>query len=328
MKQKFINIILLSLILITNVTAIDLTHRPDSHAPIGIMADHWHAKGEWMASYRMMFMNMDSLSETANGYMNSPTKMDMQMHMFGMMWAPSQQITLMAMTSLLDKEMISESNIQMLGMGMSANTIKVSSTGLSDSKILGLIPLINTHKKKSHLSTGVSLPTGAINKTNNNNMTLGYGMQNGSGTIDLINSATLLNYQQAFSAGTQLSTVYRLGKNKKHYRLGHQLKISTWIAKPWNPFASSSIGLTYIANGKIDGNHSDITNTSMNPAMDAENSGNNSINLTVGLNIKLNPIGLKNSRFSCEWLTPLQQNQNGAQMKRESFITFGYQQKF
>ena len=327
MKLKFISLILFSLILIKNVTAIDLIHRPDSHAPIGIMADHWHAKGEWMASYRMMFMNMDLLSETANGYMNSPTKMDMQMHMFGMMWAPSRKVTLMAMTSLLDKEMISKRNNT--GMGMNSNSSqKVTSSGVGDTKLFGLIPLINTHKTKGHLSSGFSLPTGAINKRNNNNMTLGYGMQNGSGTIDLINSATLVNYQQAFSAGTQLSTVYRLGKNKKHYRLGHQLKISTWIAKPWNPFASNSIGLTYTAKGKIDGSHSDITNTSMNPAMDSKNSGNNSINLIIGLNTKLKPIGLENSRFSCEWVTPLRQTQNGAQMKRESFITFGYQQKF
>ncbi|MEL7113935.1 MAG: transporter, partial [Pseudomonadota bacterium] len=28
------------------------------HAPIGVMADHRHKKGEWMFSYRYMYMDM------------------------------------------------------------------------------------------------------------------------------------------------------------------------------------------------------------------------------------------------------------------------------
>ena len=34
-------------------------HRPDSHAPIGVMGDHMHKKGEWMFSYRYKTMNMN-----------------------------------------------------------------------------------------------------------------------------------------------------------------------------------------------------------------------------------------------------------------------------
>ena len=33
-------------------------HRPDSHAPIGVMGDHTHKQGEFMMSYRYMFMEM------------------------------------------------------------------------------------------------------------------------------------------------------------------------------------------------------------------------------------------------------------------------------
>ena len=33
--------------------------QPDDHAPIGVMADHQHQKGEWMISYRYMGMAMD-----------------------------------------------------------------------------------------------------------------------------------------------------------------------------------------------------------------------------------------------------------------------------
>ena len=32
--------------------------RADSHAPISVMGDHTHGKGEWMLSYRYMGMGM------------------------------------------------------------------------------------------------------------------------------------------------------------------------------------------------------------------------------------------------------------------------------
>ena len=37
--------------------------RPDAHAPIGIMGDHIHKKGEVMFSYRYMRMEMSDLQD-------------------------------------------------------------------------------------------------------------------------------------------------------------------------------------------------------------------------------------------------------------------------
>ena len=50
---------------------------PDSHAPISIMADHTHTKGEIMFSYRLMKMQMNKLLNnkkhmTVDEVMNSP----------------------------------------------------------------------------------------------------------------------------------------------------------------------------------------------------------------------------------------------------------------
>ena len=33
--------------------------RPDGHAPIGVMGDHFHKQGEWMFSYCYMHMRME-----------------------------------------------------------------------------------------------------------------------------------------------------------------------------------------------------------------------------------------------------------------------------
>ena len=80
--------------------------RPDSHAPIGVMGEHGHKAGEMMLAYRFMAMDMLGLQsgtdavETADvlkDFMMAPTAMDMRMHMFGVMFAPHDKITLMAM---------------------------------------------------------------------------------------------------------------------------------------------------------------------------------------------------------------------------------------
>jgi len=82
--------------------------RPDGHAPISVMGDHMHGKGEWMFSYRYMHMNMEDLKngsddatfdQALENYMVTPTSMPMNMHMLGAMYAPSDKITLMAMVN-------------------------------------------------------------------------------------------------------------------------------------------------------------------------------------------------------------------------------------
>ena len=59
MKSSIVYIILACLLLPLIIIA-----RPDGHAPISVMADHTHPKGESMISYR--FMNM-SMSEIYSG---------------------------------------------------------------------------------------------------------------------------------------------------------------------------------------------------------------------------------------------------------------------
>jgi len=88
---------------------------PEGHAPIGVMADHMHAAGEWMLSYRYMWMSMDDLQVGTDsitnaeafgrGFSSVPTKMTMDMHMFGMMYGISDTFTLMLMTNYVQKEM-------------------------------------------------------------------------------------------------------------------------------------------------------------------------------------------------------------------------------
>jgi len=86
--------LLLSLTLSPNLFA--TSNRPDAHAPISVMGDHKHHKGEWMFSYRYMHMDMDGNMDGNNNlsaaeildpnglnFLVTPLEMQMDMHMFG-----------------------------------------------------------------------------------------------------------------------------------------------------------------------------------------------------------------------------------------------------
>ena len=137
--------------------------RADGHAPIGVMGDHRHKQGEWMVSYRYKHMSMQdnrdgrsdlSPEEIATTVPNRffglpmqpptlrviPTEMSMDMHMFGLMYAPSEQLTLMAMAMYVQKEM---DHITFKGpMGSERlGEFTTKSSGFSDTRISGLIRL-------------------------------------------------------------------------------------------------------------------------------------------------------------------------------------------
>ena len=42
--------------------------RPDDHAPIGVMRDHIHKKGEIMTSYRFLYMKMKGLRKIGRAH--------------------------------------------------------------------------------------------------------------------------------------------------------------------------------------------------------------------------------------------------------------------
>ena len=109
--------------------------RPDSHAPIGVMGDHLMREDEIMLSYRFMSMDMDgnrtgtdSVSTPLPGYMVSPLSMDMDMHMLGAMYAPTDKLTLMLMAPYTSISMD-------LLVNMSGANFTTESSGIGDVKL-------------------------------------------------------------------------------------------------------------------------------------------------------------------------------------------------
>src|SRR5206468_10278402 len=74
--------------------------------PLNVLGSHIHFQGQWMFGYSYMFMNMRgnldgtrdvSVAEVLRAYPVAHTSMAMQMHMFDVMYAPSDRLTLMIM---------------------------------------------------------------------------------------------------------------------------------------------------------------------------------------------------------------------------------------
>ncbi|MEJ4089640.1 transporter [Galbibacter orientalis] len=305
--------------------------RPDGHAPISVMGDHTHSKGEWMFSYRYMYMNMEDLnrgssdapySDALSQYMITPKSMPMNMHMLGTMYAPSNKITLMAMANYTAQEM-TLGNI----MGGEFNT---ESSGFGDLKLAALYTFFNKNSQQLHAQVGVSLPTGSIDKKDitpmsaPNETILPYPMQIGSGTFDTNLGLTYLKQWERLSFGSQVKGVFRFGENDNEYRLGNEYSINNWVAMPVNQWFSFSGRIKWASLGKIEGENPDL-NPMMVVTADTANSGKTYAEAGIGFNLYAFKGSLKNLRFGFEAALPIYQNMNGIQLKNQETLTFGLQ---
>ncbi|MEO1428239.1 MAG: transporter [Cyanobacteria bacterium J06633_8] len=306
--------------------------RPDGHAPIGVMGDHAHKKGEFMASYRYMFMNMDgnrdgtnsiSDSEVLQDFMVTPVDMTMEMHMFGAMYGVSDNLTVMAMVPFVSKEM---EHLTRMGTRFTTN-----SEGIGDIKTTALYTIFDKDKQRIHLNIGASFPTGSINERDDTpageDQILPYPMQIGSGTFDLLPGITYLGQSGKGSWGAQALTTLRLGKNDNGYRLGNKYQLSGWIARNWTDWLSTSLRLTGKTWGDIDG-ADDRLNPMMIPTADPDLRSGTQINLGFGVNLYAPEGNLKGSRLAMEFELPILRDLDGPQLETDWQLTLGLQSSF
>ena len=282
--------------------------RPDGHAPISVMGDHMHGKGEVMFSYRYMYMNMEDLNRGSENvafsnalrpndvYMVTPTRMPMHMHMLGIMYAPGDKITLMVMTNYLSNEM---DHITAMG-----GTFTTQSSGFGDTKISAMYKFFNKNRQQLHGQIGVSIPTGSIDEMDvtpasaPNEVILPYPMQIGSGTWDAILALTFLKQWNTISLGTQARTTLRIGENDNEHRLGNKYSLNNWVAVKASNWLSLSGRIEIGAVDKIEG-----TNPALNPMMvitaDTANSGMTYANASLGFNLYAFKGTLKNPAIRC-----------------------------
>ena len=305
--------------------------RPDDYAPNGVMGDHMHPAGGWMLSYRYMFMNMDGSrdgdSRVGDGsvlrrYPITPTAMDTQMHMFGVMYAPIDQLTLMAMLPLVQKDM---DHITRAGGKFSTNTF-----GVGDFKLSAMVRLWENETHHVHLNAGMSFPTGSITEKDDTpmgNVRLPYPMQLGSGTFDLLPGVTYTGRSEGWSWGAQASGVIRTGRNDEGYRWGHGYDLTAWGAKPWAEWVSTSLRLNWKDFGNISGSDSRF-NPRLVPTADPDLRAFRRLDVGVGINFLIPRGPLQGSIFAVEGLFPVYQHVDGPQLEQDWMVSAGWRYPF
>ena len=332
------------------------TSRPDSHAPIGVMGDHLHKKGEWMLSYRFMRMHMKDnrdgssdltpetiVTEVPNRFSGMPmqpptlrvvpTEMTMNMHMIGVMYAPADWITLMGMTMIVSKEM---SHITFQG-GMGTNqlgTFVTEANGLGDSRLMALVKLWSGGSHRLHLNAGINLPTGSIAEQDEiltpldtrPTVRIPYPMQLGSGTFDLLPGITYYSHSGNLAWGAQMMGNVRLGENDEQYTLGNVLQVSAWGSYMWAPWLSTAVRVAQYSWGNIEG----IDPSIVAPVQtaDPDFQGGNRLEGYLSANLIGQKGFIRNHRLAMEFGWPLNQTLDGPQMKLKSNLTIGWQYAF
>ncbi len=325
--------------------------RPDSHAPIGVMGDHLHHKGGLMLSFRYMGMNMNGLRDKGgmvddekiyDDYMVAPQSMDMHMYMIGVMYAPTDRLTLMAMQNIVENNMNLNARMRMMmNMGsqmggmmngmMETRTMErefsTSSNGFGDLKLSALVGLVQKKNSSLHLNSTVSFPLGSIKEKGdtpmNEDIKLPYKMQLGSGTYDYSFGATYKRIYNKFSLGCQLIGTLRTGKNTERYRLGNYAIGNLWGAYLLSKKFSLSARVQGAIEDKIQGSDPDLNPMMATPA-NPNNYGGEYLRSFLGVNFAFNE-GSYWSRFrlGAEAGVPLAQEVNGYQMNEEYSFTLG-----
>jgi hypothetical protein len=330
-----IAILTFSLLLSCNLSANSNSNRPDYHAPIGVMRDHIHKKGEIMTSYRLGYMymdenrnNRDRLTIDEIDYMTKPTSMTMKMHMFGAMYGVTDKFTLSLMGGFADKEMTQINNDN--------QTSSMDNKGRLDTKINSSYQFYNNGKDYVQFNFGINIPTGSIKDSNDNGNRLAYPMQMGSGTYDLLPGVSYSAFTNNWSWGGQFNGTFRLGRNNSGYTLGDVYNITAWTARKLNNSFSVSLRFDGKLIDEIKGKDRNINPMTMGmmagqymaAPMNPELHNKKQIDALIGINF-LTPSGyFKGHRLGLEFGMPAYQRIDGPMLETDYKVTFGWQKTF
>lgn len=290
-----------------------------------VQGGHVHNKGEWMPMFHYMHMSMDgmrdgtdnkSTSEVLTGYPVTPTEMDMDMFMFGLMYAPTDRLTLMGMVPYMKKSMD-----HVTGGGARFNT---RSEGLGDTQLTALYVLNESETYDVILNAGISVPTGSTHAKDANpasggvDVQLPYPMQLGSGTYDLMPGITYVGHGEMWEWGAQAMAEIPLGKNDRHYSLGDRYQASVWAERRCFENLSTSVRVIGQHLDNIDGADRRL-GAAIVPTADPHNQGGTRVDVALGLEYYV-PGEKTGTRVGIEFGMPALEDLDGPQMSTEWWL--------
>jgi hypothetical protein len=301
--------------------------------PAGVMISHVHTKKEWMISYRFMDMYMSDLVSGAQvenkehvfeKYQMAPEKMNMQMHMLMGMYGITDRLTAMLMlqyqVNSMEMSMYAMNHVHN-GVPMNSLSHTMYTTGVADIKLHALYGFIQKSTYQLLGSLGISVPSGSIHEKGDLNesmypgMSYPYGMQLGSGTVDLLPGVSYLHQNNKLATGVTASAILRTYKNSQNYQLGNEANLNGWIAYQWLPWISSSLRVEGNIAGPITGYDPQLY-TYIEPSTNPANYGGKRAQGFLGSSIHFKG-ALRNNRLGVEYGLPFYQNLNGIQLKQQ-----------
>lgn len=206
----------------------------------------------------------------------------------------------------------------------------ISTDGIGDVALNGSFTLPSSGSQIYTLNIGVSLPTGSIDEVGDTprdgigtNERLPYTMQLGSGTYDLLLSASLSNSGQLFDYGGSLNSTIRFGSNDNGYRLGNNYALNAWVRYRWSELLQPGLSVSYRHTENIHGADLDLTVPGAFPfpasITDPDNFGGQKAK--VGVNTRICVQSSCNLSFILEVSKPFYQDLNGIQIREKSEIS-------
>jgi hypothetical protein len=295
---------------------------------INVLGTHTHLADEWMIGYQYMFMEMNgnrtgteqiSKSEVLNNFNVSPLRMSMQMHMLMLMYAPSDNLTLMVMAPYIKKEMDHETR--------TAVKFTTRSEGIGDVEAKGVYTFYGEPGDKHRLffTGGFSLPTGSIDRRDalanqaQGQQKLPYPMQLGSGTVDFLPGLTYFGEAENWAWGAEWMGTVRLGRNAEGYSLGNQYEFSAWGSWKWTDSVAPFIKMRSKIWENIDGSDPEL-NPATVPTADPNLRGGEQIDLQLGIDI----YGFEGHRIAIEAGAPIYQSLDGPQLETDFMLSVGW----
>ncbi len=323
---------------ITDYTEVPLSElvELDIYAP-SVLRSHLHEKGDLMLGYEFMTMSMEgsregtdriSNQDVLQQFMVTPTRMSMDMHMLHLMYAPSDDVTLIAMLPYLDKSM---KHLTRVG-----GTFQTQSSGLGDVSVS--VNHVLTEGETTNavhrfaLTYGMSLPTGSIDEEDflpaiMADARLPYPMQLGSGTFDPSIGALYLGYTSKYYWGTQIVATMRMGENDNGYRLGNRIELESWVSRAWTDSVSTFVRLSTNHLGNIHGADPAL-NPMMVPTADPNRQAKTNVNLHLGFDFNIGIGKAGDHTISIEIARPIYQDFDGPQLETESLARVAWQVVF
>lgn len=308
---------------------------------INVLGTHTHLEGEWMFAYQFMFMRMDGSRDGTNRLSDSdvladfpvtPTNMTMKMHMPMVMYAPSDDLTLMAMLPYIKLEM--DHVLGPLSPKPGAR-FTTKSEGFGDLNVGALYTFYRKNFDEHRLifKAALSVPTGSIDKKDvlanpaQGKQKLPYPMQLGSGTFDLHPAITYVGEMGDWAWGGEVEATIRLGENSNDYTLGDRYKISGWVNWKWTDWLAPFVRIDGEVWENIDGADPDL-NPAVVPTADPGRRAGKQIDLLAGVSLYAFGGPLKGQRLAIQGRLPVYRSLDGPQLETDWQITVGWQWVF